>query len=324
MLNVSHTTVSRSLNDSPLISKETKEKVRALAYEYQYAPNFNARSLVQAKTYNIGLFFSTLKKGTSANFFMETIQGVNSIIKGMYNLSVEGLDDFDDLSLVNKRYFDGVLIMSQSAEDDRLIKHLKNHRLPFVLLNRASDIPRISTVLADDKTGAYKATACLIEKGHSRIAAIMGRENFKNTERRKEGFDEALSAFGIQLKKKYVSISDYSIEGGYEAMQALLKIEPLPTAVFCFNDDMAVGAMKAVYDKKLRVPHDISIIGFDDSAIANYLVPALTTVSRPIKEISIEGARILLDKINGMNKKNKTMLLKTELKERDSVKKINV
>lgn len=323
IINMSHTTVSRALNNSPLISDDTKSKVRAIAEKYNYTPNVNARGLVLSKSYNIGLFFSTIKTGTSAGFFMDSVRGVNEVIKDNYSLSVEGVDDFKDLSKISPRFFDGIILMSQSQEDDRFIKHIIKQGIPLVLLNRETEHTKATTILADDLTGAFKATECLIRKGHEKIGIIEGIPEFKNTQRRKEGFLQALEKYKIMYLPCLSVKGNYDLDGGYMAMKEILSCDEIPSAVFCFNDDMAVGAMRAVHEKGLEIPGDISLIGFDDSEYAAYLNPPLTSVSRPIELMCIEGAKILLEKINGNKQKNRTIFLKTELKERDSVRNLN-
>jgi LacI family transcriptional regulator len=320
IINMSHTTVSRALNNSPLISEATKSKVRAIADKYHYTPNVNARGLVLSKSYNIGLFFSTIKTGTSAGFFMDSVRGVNEVIRDNYSLSVEGVDDLKDLSKISSRFFDGIILMSQSQEDDFFIQHVISQNIPFILLNRELDLPVATTILADDKTGAYKAAVCLIRKGHTRIGLIEGKPEFKNTQRRKEGFLNALREYHIEYDPTLSETGNYDLDGGYVAMKKILSHCNTLTAVFCFNDDMAVGAMKAIHEEGLQIPENISLVGFDDSEYAAYLNPALTSVSRPIEQMCVEGARILTEKIEGLSQKNKTIFLKTELKERDSVR----
>ena len=323
ILNVSHTTVSRALNNSPLISEDTKTKVRQVAQKHNYSPNVNARSLVLSKSHNIGLFFSTLQAGTSAGFFLESVRGVNKIIKDQYSLSVEGVDDFKEYSKISPRYFDGIILMSQSQEDDAFIKHVISQDIPFILLNRELENTLITTILADDRTGAYNATECLIKKGHKKIGIIEGKSEFKNTHRRKEGFLSALESNGINYIKKYSVNGYYDLDGGHTAMKQILSNQDYPTAMFCLNDDMAVGAMKAIYESGLKIPDDISIVGFDDNEYSAYLTPALTTVSRPIEQMCSKGARILLEKIESGDQNNTTIFLRTELKERDSVRNLN-
>jgi DNA-binding LacI/PurR family transcriptional regulator len=317
---MSHTTVSRALNDSPLISEATKSKVRAVADKYKYTPNVYARGLVLSKSYNIGLFFSTIRTGTSAGFFLDSVRGVNAVIRDSYSLSVEGVDDFKDLSKVSTRFFDGIILMSQSQEDDRFIHHVMRQDIPFILLNREFDNDRITCILADDQTGAFNATRCLIQKGHKRIGIIEGIREFKNTQRRKAGYLQALRIHKIRYNPDYCDSGNYNLMGGYTAMKRMLNLKAVPSAVFCLNDDMAVGAMKAIHESGLKVPDDISLVGFDDSDYAAFLNPALTSVSRPIEQMCIEGARILLQKIDTGLQKNDTIFLKTELKERDSVR----
>ena len=159
--------------------------------------------------------------------------------------------------------------------------------------------------------------------GHALSDVIIeGKPEFKNTQRRKEGYLQALCKYNIDFSEELSVIGNYDLDGGYVAMKEILSLKNLPTAVFCFNDDMAVGAMKTIHEIGLRIPEDISIVGFDDSEYAAYLNPNLTSVSRPIEQMCIEGARILLEKIDGNKQKNKTIFLKTELKERDSARKL--
>lgn len=324
LLNVSHTTVSRSLNDSPLISKETKEKVKEIAKKHNYRPNVSARSLVLSKSYNIGLFFSTLKTGTTANFFLDSVRGVNNIIRGRYNLAVEPIDILDDFQAVNKRNFDGVMIMSQSPNDDEFIAHIIGEKIPLVVLNREVIGQKVTTILSDDLTGAYNITKFIIAQGHRDIAIIEGKPEFRTTYKRKQGFINAHLEAGIEFNEGYAIEGNYDLESGYEAMQKILVMKELPTAVFCSNDEMALGAMKAIKQKNMLMPEEISIAGFDDMRFTAYLTPALTTVLRPVEEMSKEGAQILINKIENKKIEDPGIInLDTQLIVRDSVKKIN-
>ncbi len=321
MLNVSHTTVSRSLNDSPLISKETKEKVKEIARKYNYRPNVNARSLVLSKSYTIGLFFSTLKTGTTASFFMSTVRGVSEVVKGKYNMAVEGIDDLPDFHTINTRSFDGVVVMSQSPNDDAFIAHVIREGIPVVVLNREIANQNVATILSDDLAGAYKVTKHMIEMGHLKLAIIEGKPEFKTTYKRKQGFINALHDAGIDFDEKYAFKGNYDLESGYQAMKGILSMDELPTAVFSSNDEMAVGAMKAVKEQGMRLPDDISIAGFDDMGFTAYLTPALTTISRPVHEMSREGASLLLEKIDKNEPNGHDIIqMDTELVVRESVK----
>jgi LacI family transcriptional regulator len=316
---VSHTTVSRALNDSPLINIETKEKIKRIANEMGYTPNFSAKSLVMDRSYNIGLFFSTLQTGTSAGFFYETVRGVNSIVREGYNMVVRGIDDYEHFRSIHRKSFDGVIVMSQSSKDDPFLRHLADADIPHIVLNRRVEGLKGMNILSDDRQGAYKAVAHLIGQGHRRIAIIEGKEGFQSTTERKDGYLKAMSDNGIECEPQYQVQGNYDLKSGYTAMRKLLKVNPRPTAVFCLNDDMAVGAMKAIAEEKLTVPGDISVVGFDDSMFSAFLSPALTTVKRPIEEISRQGARMLLDCIQNKVLDRETVHLHTELVIRESV-----
>lgn len=324
LLNVSHTTVSRSLNDSPLISKKTKDKVKEVAKKYNYRPNVSARSLVLSKSYNIGLFFSTLKTGTTANFFLSSVREINSIIKGRYNLAVEVIEDLVDFQQINIRNFDGIIVMSQSPNDDEFLAHVIRAEIPLVVLNREVIGQKVTTVLSDDLAGAYSITRHIIEQGHKDIAIIEGKLEFRSTYKRKQGFINAHNEAGLEFKECYSFIGNYDLESGYSAMKKILNLKKLPSAVFCSNDEMALGAMKAIKEEDISMPDDISIAGFDDMGFTAYLSPALTTVLRPVEEMSREGIEILLKKIEGGEIEDIGIInLDTELIIRDSIKKIN-
>ena len=324
MLDVSHTTVSRSLNNSPLISKETKERVKEIAEKYNYRPNVSARSLVLSKSYNIGLFFSTLKTGTTANFFLNSVRGVNGVIRGRYTLAVEAIDDLEDFQQISQRNFDGIIVMSQSPNDDEFIAHVLKEDIALVVLNREIIGQKVTTVLSDDLQGAYNITKYILEQGHRDIAIIEGKPEFRTTYKRKQGFLNAHIEAGIAFNEGYAVQGKYDLESGYNAMQLILDLEERPSAVFCSNDEMALGAMKAIKQREIAMPDEISIAGFDDMGFTAYLTPSLTTVLRPVEEMSKEGTQILLNKIEQQNAEEVGIInLETELIVRDSIKKIN-
>jgi DNA-binding LacI/PurR family transcriptional regulator len=316
---VSHTTVSRALNDSPFIKEDTKTKIMAIAKELNYVPNYNAKSLVLDRSYNIGLLFTTISDVTSSSFFYETVRGVSSVIKGSYNLVVRGIDDYKNFTLVNSKRFDGIILMSQSNSDDLFIEYLLEEKIPVVVLNRDIYESSIINILSSDKKGSYDAVTYLIQNGHRDIAIIEGKKGFNSTVERKNGFLMALSENKLEINSEYMVGGDYTIGSGYNAMKELLGLRKIPTAVFCSNDDMAVGAMKAVFESGLSVPSDISIMGFDGSQLGAFLTPALTTVKRPIMEVSKKGAEKLLSIIKNNNADGEKIYINTELIERASV-----
>lgn len=319
LANVSHTTVSRALNDSPLINRETKERIKEIAQQLNYSPNVSAKSLVLDRSYNIGLFFSTLKAGTSSTFFYEAVKGVNRVLHNPYNLVVKGIDDYPDPQLIARKSFDGVILMSQSAGDRDFIDAVLEKELPLVVLNRLVEHAPVLNILADDELGAFNIVEYIIKHGHRNIAMIEGKRGFQSTVQRKAGYERALRNYNIPVVQEYCVPGSYDIESGYRAMKRLLQLPNRPSAVFCSNDDMAVGAMKACSEIGLRVPDDISIAGFDDNHFSAYLTPALTTVKRPIEQISSEAARRLFAAIEQKRMQPETIYVNTELVIRQSV-----
>jgi DNA-binding LacI/PurR family transcriptional regulator len=319
---VSHTTVSRALNDSPYIKEETKNRIRALAVQMNYSPNFNAKSLVMDRSYHLGLFFTTLSQGTSAGFFYEAIRGVNSVIKDRYQLIVKGIDDYSSYHSITRKNFDGIIAVSQSSGDGPFIEHVVSAGIPVVVLNREVDSQGVVNIIAEEEQGAFQAVSYLIDQGHVRIAMIEGRAGFKSAQNRKEGFIRAMHEHGIPVNKAYIKPGMYDLESGLRGMQQLLELDEPPTAVFCSNDETALGAMKAVTEKGLQVPADISIIGFDDTVFSAFITPALTTVRRPIELIAKEGAKRLIQGIEQKQMGTESVYLKTELMVRQSVRKL--
>ena len=322
MANVSHTTVSRALNDSPFINEKTKTRIIKIADQLNYIPNYNAKSLVLNKSYNIGLFFSTISDGTSPSFFHATVEGVSSVIKGNYNLVIKGIDHCINFNYVSKERFDGIILVSQSEGDNPFIYDAINKGIPLVVLNRKIDAENITNILSAEKDGAYEATNYFISNGHKNIAIIEGKLGFKSSVFRKEGYINALIDNKIKIQNEYLVSGEYDVKSGFKAMEKLLNLAKVPTAVFCSNDDMAVGAMRAIQKNGLRVPEDISIIGFDDSPFCEYVTPCITTVRKLTRKISIVGSKKLLEQIASPEMAGEKLYINTELIKRDSVKNI--
>ena len=316
---VSHTTVSRALNNNPIIKLETRKKIQKIAEELNYVPNFNAKSLVNQKNYMIGLFFSSIDQGTSSSFLVDVITGIHSILDESYSLSVEGIDGIGELEKINYQRYDGIIIMSQSDSDERFIAAVKQQQIPFVVLNRPLDDASTVNVLANDAEGVTQAIDYAIRLGHTTIAYIGGKDDFRSSNERKQGLITSMQKNGLAVKPEYFFKGDYSIESGFAEMKNILRLPQRPTLVFCANDDMAIGAMRAASEQGYTIPQDISLIGFDDSKLVAYLNPPLTTVHRPIKEISRKGTQLLLQLINGESVIKKQYRINTHLQIRNSV-----
>lgn len=293
---VSAMTVSRALRNDPAVREETREKVQRIAAECHYVANLSAKSLVLRRSYNVGLFFTSLLAGTSPDFFRQVVGTVNRYIPQEYNLVLKGINESDE-NLVDSRRFDGVLILSQSPEDDGFIERVSQKQLPMVVLNREIKGLPLLNIFSSDEQGAGLAAQYLIGKGHRKFAIIKGIRGFESTLQRAAGFLKAVRGGGMEEPR--CAEGEYSVRSGYVAMQKLLLPPKAPTAVFCSNDDMAVGAMKAIAERRLRVPEDISIVGYDDSLVCDYVTPTLTSVRKPTEEVAALGTERLMAMIRG-------------------------
>ncbi|OOM70470.1 putative HTH-type transcriptional repressor ExuR [Clostridium puniceum] len=320
LANVSHTTVSRALNNSPYINEETKSKIKALAKELHYVPNYNAKSLVLLKSYVIGVFFSSISDGTTDTFFHEIIKGINKVIDKEYNLVIRGIDDYKYFHQIDKTNFDGIIAVSQRKTDDEFIKDVIEKEIPIVVINRHVETPNIVNIMSNDTYGVYEAVDYFIKNNHKKIAIIGGNKEFESSVYRKEGYVRALKDNNIPLNEEYMISGKYNLESGYENMKKLIALEDKPTAVFCSNDDIAVGAMKAVFESNLNVPNDISIIGFDDSNFCKYVTPTLTSVRKDSLAMSEYGGINLLNIIKNREVNKEKVYIESKLIVRESVK----
>ncbi|NGZ74452.1 LacI family DNA-binding transcriptional regulator [Saccharibacillus alkalitolerans] len=316
---VSHTTVSRALNGSALIKPGTREKIAKIAADMNYVPNYSAKNLVTKKSNTIGLFFSSLEQGTSSSFLVDALKGIRQSLNENYMLTVSGIDEVDSYESVHPRRFDGLLIMSQSERDNRFIYHAKAAGIPLVVLNRQLDDPSIPNVASEDRRGGRAAAEHACEMGHRRIAIIEGRQGFKSADERRQGFIDGLLARGRAPDPLYFAQGDYSIESGRAAMEGLLALNDRPTAVFCCNDDMAIGAMNACYERGVRIPDELSLIGFDDMMFAAYTNPPLTTVRKSVAGIGREGTELLLRLMERSDAPIEQRFIGCELVRRESV-----
>lgn len=321
MAGVSHTTVSRALNDSPLVKETTKMKIHELANELNYTPNLNAKALVEKKSFIIGVYFTDMSEGTSPSFMAEVIQRVKTALPRGYDISV---DSFANLRRSNEKvnpYYDGSIVVSQATSDDEYIEQLTKVGKPLVVLNRKIERTDLYNYFGDDYAGATTATNYLLRMGHRKIAMIKGQDGFASTKLRAQAFYDVLKKNKITLPDEWVVDGNYSINSGYRAMEQILTNTELPSCVFSANDDMAMGAIRACIDYGFNVPEDISFIGFDDSAYSNFYNPRITTIRKPTKEIIQNGIQALKNLIENQTPQLPRVLsIKPALIVRNSVK----
>ena len=310
---VSHSTVSRALSDSPLVKEETKRRIQRLAREMGYSPSAIARSLATKRTYTIGLVVTTI----ADPFVADIVRGVEEVAldKG-YSvlLSNSNADPQREMAVVktfHERRVDGVIVTA-SRVGDLYLPLLEEIGAPIVLINNLRDGKYVYSVATDNVHGAELATRYLIELGHRRIGYIACPNKERSNRDRLEGYRRALREANIAFQPALVARGDGKVEGGREGMRQLLFLSPPPTAVFCYNDLTAIGAMMAVKGAGLRVPDDVSLVGFDDIAMASYVDPPLTTVRQRKYEMGRLAMEMLLNILSG-EEATKSIVLQGEL-----------
>lgn len=297
------TTVSKALNNYPDISDKARKKVLAVCKELGYMPNSSARTLSTKKSWTIGVVFSEiLGLGITHPFFSHVIESFKKEIEGegydLLFISREiGKSIYSYLEHCNHRNVDGVILVHTNFNEPE-VKEILLSDLPTVVIDSVDEATL--KVTSDNSAGAKLAIDHLAALGHKRIAHISGNDESYASNVRESEFLDSMKAHGLDVPEGYIQSGGYfSLEGGYKAMEELLKIRPLPTAVFASGDYMAIGAINAVNDAGLRVPEDISIVGFDDVEAAKLVTPNLTTIRQNTEEIGRMAAVRLLERING-------------------------
>ena len=319
---VSTTTVSHVINKTRFVAEETREAVWAAIKELHYSPSAVARSLKANHTKSIGL----LATSSEAPYFAEIIEAVETrcFAKGYTLILGNAHNDLQKqqayLSMMAQKRVDGLLVMC-SEYPDELLKMLEDNRnIPMVVMDWGESRGDFTdTVLDNAFEGGYLVGRYLIERGHRDIGAIPGQLERNTGGGRHAGFLKALAEANIAVRDEWVVQGDFEPESGYRAMQQILSQKQRPTAVFCGGDIMAMGAICAADEMGLRVPQDISVIGYDNVRNARYFTPALTTVHQPKERLGETAFDMLLDRITSKREEPQTIEVHPSLIERRSV-----
>jgi LacI family transcriptional regulator len=291
---VSVATVSRACNGSPAVTEGTRRHVLDVAARLGYTPHGAARSLITNRTSTIGVLLPDLY----GEFFSEVIRGVDQAAqRAGYHLLVSSSHDEEREIVAAFRAMrgrvDGLLVMSPDL-DARAAVHEFTDRFPVVLLNCPAERDPYDSIVINNFDGAVAVIRHLLALGHRRFAMITGRErNYDSVERRR-GFREAAREAGISGADALEVAGDFSEGSGFRAVQDLLNAARRPTAIFAANDSMAIGALSALRASSLRVPEDMSVVGFDDIPMAQYMNPPLTTVHVDISALGALATERLL------------------------------
>ena len=294
---VSVATVSRVFNDSGPVSERARRRVREVAQVLRYTPHGAARSLITAKTSTLGVLLPDLY----GEFFSEVIRGIDQRAKlSRYHLLVSGMHDArSDLEAALRAMrgrVDGLIVMWPEVDARVLVENLSDD-LPVVLLNCPPHGAPFDALSVDNFGGAYAMTRHLLGLGHRRIALIRGAEHNHDATERRRGYRAALRDAGVKLPGDWEARGDFTEESGHHAIARLLDLAPRPTAIFAANDAMAIGALSALRDAGVSVPHQMAVAGFDDIPTARYLNPPLSSMHVPIAELGERAMDILLERL---------------------------
>ncbi|MCK8059403.1 MULTISPECIES: LacI family DNA-binding transcriptional regulator [unclassified Fusibacter] len=323
---VAVSTVSRVLNDHPDVSSETREHVLRIIDQYNYIPNNSARNLKRVSTNTIGV----MVKGRDNPFFSKMIQAIEDLIaREGYSMVLHyhhvPLDDTDAaIEFIKEKRLRGLICLGGDFTEARM-NALEGLDVPIVLTSvdmGGVTSHNVSTVTIKNEHAAQYAVAYLIRLGHRRIGLVTTSENDTSVGRlRMQGYKNALVDAGIKIDQSLIVDSDYTFKCGYDACKHMLDLDERPTAIFAISDVMAIGVGKAILDAGLRIPEDISVMGFDGLDYSQYFHPSIATVSQPVLEMGRISAEVLLEhiksKIGG-----RQVILDTELLIRASVSEV--
>ncbi len=326
---VSHPTVSRALNDSSLVSRTTRERIQRLAGEMGYTPDAVAQSLQTRRTHIIGLVVTSIDDP----FFADVVRGAEGEARPagfsvFLNSSHNDADqEIQVIETFHRQRVDGILVASSRIGSNH-IDYLARIRVPVVLVNSEAEgeYDFLHSIAVDDRAGARQAVEHLLELGHRHIGYVGLGNRPKSNARRLRGYHDALHAAGIQPGKEWVhviepvpTIDDGDVAAGEKVTERLLRTDV--SAIFCYNDMVAVGALLACRRAGRSVPDALSIIGFDDINVARYVCPPLSTVVQPKRQMGAMAMRMLIDLIDSKPVINQ--VLEPALISRESTSRIN-
>lgn len=319
--NVSPSTVSRVLSNSPKISQATKEKVDKVMKELNYEPNIIARSLANSSTKILGLIFSNTEDDLFENpFFIQAMKGISVYAQKrgyyiIYTFSENEEKQLEDIKhYVRSRLVDGIILLT-SMENDKRISYLKNVKHPFVLIGRPQDAEGVLWVDNDNFQAMYNVVDYLIKKGRKCIAFIGGPTNLFVTRDRFDGYRKALKTHAIAENEKLIKFTtQFSRQCGYEAMKDILSVE-VPSAVITTDDLLAFGVINALHENNIK---NVAVVGFNNTPLAEYQDPPLTSVDINAQELGKYAAKLLIDRLEKKDNPHTHYIIDTKLVERAS------
>ena len=324
---VSSATISYVLNGKENISEETKARVYEAMERLNYIPNLSARGLANNTSKLIGVVIPQTEPGSTLlfnnNFYSEIMSAIeyHARMHG-YHVLISATDANESyFNLAKQRNLDGIIIIG--AYPDQFFSDVKKAQIPIVLIDSYFEDHYFHSIQINDRYGGYIATKHLLEKGHRRIGIFTGRlKEGGVVKKRFDGYTDALKEYGLSVNAEDIFEGTVDFDSGLKLADRLVNKKTDITAIFCIADILAIGAMKGFNKKGIKIPEDISIIGFDDLVISQYVSPSLSTVHQNITEKGEEAVRLLLNSINGTHSGKQEPILPISLTERDSVKEL--
>jgi LacI family transcriptional regulator len=312
-LNVSTATVSRALSRPEKVAPATRKRVLECVRQSGYHMNGIARSLRTQSTKTIGVIVSDIRNPFSSAIVksVEDIARTNGYTVLICNADEDERNEETALGLFIERQVSGVIHCSAGANLD-LLRVLLKKSIPLVDLDRQSGLENVDTVILDNQLGAELATNHLLELGHRRVAMISGPRHLSNARKRLQGFRKTLRSAQLVVPHEYIEFGDFREQSGRIAAAKLLSNEVPPTAILVANNEMMAGALFAIRQRRIKVPRDLSLIGFDDARWAQYADPPLSVVSQPTAAMGQRAAELLLERLSGQ-KKSRTVVFEPKL-----------
>jgi LacI family transcriptional regulator len=294
---VSTATVSRAINRVPTVDPQLAKRVWKVVDELGYYPNTQARALVLGRSRIFGLIVSEITNP----FFPEIVQTFENLaVENNYEILLTSTvhDPKRMESSVRRmieRRVDGVAILTFGMED-ALIEHLRYRKVPLVFVDVGPDVPGVANIRINYLSGIRQAVQHLAALRHTRIAFIAGPQHLKSAMARRDGFKASMSEIG--LATDLIVVGDHKLEGGMKAFGELYALDQPPTAVMCSNDMTAIGVMREAYEREVKIPDELSVVGFDDIHLTEFTIPPLTTVQMSQHELAKIAFRALLNEVD--------------------------
>jgi len=296
-------TVSNVLNDGPRpVKPETRQRILATMRRLNYHPSAVARGLARQRTSTIGILFGVVEPAAvilnaySAAVLQGVLTAAASTGYNVAHYTAPWIDAKHSLANFRDRRSDGLIVVAPTTDSD-LIPALLSIDLPLVAISWPPDREAVTVVDADDRIGARQAVRHLVELGHRRVAHLTGHANLMSALIRRDVCLEVLQEAGIVTPAEYVLPGEYSTESGYANGRRLLDLPEPPTAIFAGNDEIAVGVVEAARERGVRIPEDLSLVGYDDRPLSSVMSPRLTTIHQPFVEIGDLAVRLVIERV---------------------------